>query len=202
MTSTANTPPSPDSIAAQQQQQQQLRRIFAGVDTDGNGRIDHRELQNALVNTDHSRFHPDTVTALLRMFDKSSNTTAGTVGGSVTFEEFSYLWRYLADWRKLYVAFDKDGSGSIDFGEFGQALRAFGYKLSTEFVHELFSKYSSAPAQNQSQGAGREMSFDMFVQACIVLKRITDTFKGFDVERQGVITIGFEEFLGASLRIL
>lgn len=50
--------------------------------------------------------------------------------------------------------------------------------------------------------AENQMSFDMFVQACIVLKRITDSFKQFDTNRNGVITITFEDFLVASLRLL
>lgn len=39
------------------------------------------------------------------------------------------------------------------------------------------------------------MSFDLFVQSCIVLKRMTDVFKKYDEDRDGYITLGFEEFL-------
>ena len=43
-------------------------------------------------------------------------------------------------------------------------------------------------------GAGR-MSFDLFVQSCIILKRMTDVFKKYDEDRDGYITLSFEEFL-------
>ena len=39
------------------------------------------------------------------------------------------------------------------------------------------------------------MSFDLFVQACVSLKRLTDTFKKYDDDRDGYITLSFEEFL-------
>ena len=39
------------------------------------------------------------------------------------------------------------------------------------------------------------MSFDLFVQSCISLKRMTDVFKGYDDDRDGYITLSFEEFL-------
>ena len=43
-------------------------------------------------------------------------------------------------------------------------------------------------------GQGK-MSFDLFVQSCIVLKRMTDVFKKYDEDRDGYITLSFEEFL-------
>lgn len=39
------------------------------------------------------------------------------------------------------------------------------------------------------------MSFDLFVQSCIILKRMTDVFKKYDDDRDGFITLSFEEFL-------
>ena len=51
-------------------------------------------------------------------------------------------------------------------------------------------------------GGGRNMglSFDLFVQACISLKRMTDVFKRYDEDRDGYITLSFEEFLTGELR--
>lgn len=45
------------------------------------------------------------------------------------------------------------------------------------------------------------MSFDMFVQACINLKRITEVFRKRDVQRIGVITLSFEDFLTAFMEL-
>ena len=43
------------------------------------------------------------------------------------------------------------------------------------------------------------MSFDIFVQSCISLKRMTDVFKRYDGDRDGYITLSFEEFLSGEL---
>ena len=80
-----------------------------------------------------------------------------------------------------------DKSGCISFDEYSNALVAFGYRLSPTFVTMLYRTYDKG-------GAGR-MSFDLFVQSCIVLKRMTDVFKKYDEDRDGYITLSFEEFL-------
>ena len=45
------------------------------------------------------------------------------------------------------------------------------------------------------------MSFDLFVQACISLKRMTDVFKSYDDDRDGYVTLSFEEFLTEILHL-
>ena len=46
------------------------------------------------------------------------------------------------------------------------------------------------------------MSFDLFVQSCIILKRMTDVFKKYDEDRDGYITLSFEEFLTGELSLV
>lgn len=99
----------------------------------------------------------------------------------------SSLWGFLAAWRALFDRFDEDKSGHISFEEYSKALVAFGYRLSPSFVDLLYSTYDKS-------GHGH-MSFDLFVQSCIILKRMTDVFKKYDDDRDGYITLSFEEFL-------
>jgi hypothetical protein len=118
--------------------------------------------------------------------------------GSVNFDEFWYvsrpntlcqsiltpqsgLWGFLSAWRGLFDRFDADHSGSISYAEFNEALVAFGYRLSQQFVGLLYQTYDRS---------GRNaLSFDLFVQACISLKRMTDVFKKYDEDRDGYITL-------------
>ena len=128
---------------------------------------------------------------MIRMFDRDGN-------GIINFDEFVSLWRYLAAWRELFDRFDEDRSGRISLQEFENALVAFGYRLSPKFVSVLFSIFESKT--RQLSGAPKSphrsgMSFDLFVQACISLKRMTDVFKRYDDDRDGYITVSFEEFL-------
>lgn len=94
---------------------------------------------------------------------------------------YSGLWGFLSAWRSLFDRFDADRSGSISYSEFTEALVAFGYRLSPQFVQLLYSTYDR-------RGDGN-MSFDLFVQACISLKRMTDVFKKYDDDRDGYITL-------------
>ncbi|KAE9967481.1 hypothetical protein EG328_008171 [Venturia inaequalis] len=157
--------------------------LFKAVDKNGSGQLSERELKAALVNGDWSSFDPHTVKMMIRMFDADRN-------GSINFDEFCGLWGFLAAWRNLFDRFDVDRSGNISYNEFTEALVAFGYRLSSGFVGLLFKTYD-----RRGEGA---MSFDLFVQACISLKRMTDVFKKYDDDRDGYITLSFEEFLSGA----
>ncbi|KAB2577726.1 Programmed cell death protein 6 [Lasiodiplodia theobromae] len=157
-----------------------LWRLFGAVDKNRSGQLSERELGSALVNGDWTSFDSHTVRMMIRMFDTDRS-------GTINFDEFCGLWAFLAAWRTLFDRFDTDRSGSISFNEFSEALVAFGYRLSPQFVAILFRTYD-----RRNQNA---ISFDLFVQACISLKRMTDVFKKYDEDRDGYITLSFEEFL-------
>lgn len=137
------------------------------------------------MNGDWTSFDPHTVRMMIRMFDTDRS---GTIG----FNEFCGLWGFLAAWRQLFDRFDTDKSGNISYQEFANALSAFGYRLSPQFVQLLFRSYD-----RRGQNA---ISFDLFVQSCISLKRMTEVFKSYDDDRDGYITLSFEEFLTEILR--
>lgn len=119
------------------------------------------------------------------MFDTNHS---GTIG----FGEFCGLWSFLASWRTLFDRFDEDRSGNISLDEFTHALVAFGYRLTPEFVRFLFGSYDKTRSGS--------LSFDLFVQSCISLKRMTDSFKRYDDDRDGFVTLSFEDFLTEILR--
>lgn len=139
------------------------------------------------MNGDWTSFDSQTVRMMIRMFDSDRN---GTIG----FDEFCGLWSFLASWRTLFDRFDVDRSGNISLSEFSDALVAFRYRLSPQFVELLFRTYDK-----RQEGV---MSFDLFVQSCISLKRMTDVFKKYDDDRDGYITLSFEDFLSEILKQL
>ncbi|KAL9043875.1 MAG: hypothetical protein Q9214_002950 [Letrouitia sp. 1 TL-2023] len=171
------TPAPPNS---QSSQDASLFPLFKAVDKTGSGQLTERELRAALVNGDYTSFDPHTVKMMIRMFDTDKS-------GAIGFEEFCGLWGFLAAWRSLFDRFDEDRSGYISYGEYSNALTAFGYRLSPTFITLMYKTYDKS-------GDDR-MSFDLFVQSCIILKRMTDVFKRYDDDRDGYITLSFEEFL-------
>ncbi|KAF1818092.1 EF-hand [Dissoconium aciculare CBS 342.82] len=164
--------------------------LFLQVDKDRSGQLSEAELQRALVNGDYTAFDPHTVKMMIRMFDADRS-------GTINFDEFCGLWGFLAAWRGLFDRFDTDRSGSISLREFEDAIVAFGYRLSPQFVQLLFSTFARTHSRGRGDDGERQrvLSFDLFVQACISLKRMTDVFKKYDSDRDGYITLSFEEFL-------
>lgn len=88
------------------------------------------------------------------MFDKRNS-------GTVSFEDFGALWKYVTDWQNCFRSFDTDGSGNIDKNELKTALVAFGYRLSDNIVDTLIRKFDRF-------GRGTIL-FDDFIQCCIIL---------------------------------
>ena len=183
--------PHPPPLAVPNDDPQQLFPLFRAANVSHSGALTELELGSALVNGDYTSFHPKTVKMMIRMFDRNGS-------GTISFDEFVSLWRYLAAWRELFDRFDEDRSGRISLHEFEKSLVAFGYRLSQPFVTVLFTTFESKGRQrnaHQMAPARMGMSFDLFVQACISLRRMTDVFKRYDDDRDGYVTVSFEEFL-------
>jgi Ca2+-binding EF-hand superfamily protein len=179
------SPRLPPSPSRDPDLQNALVPLFRAVDKNNCGQLSERELGSALVNGDFRPFDPHTVRMMIRMFDSDRS---GTIG----FDEFCGLWSFLSQWRNLFDRFDRDNSGNISLQEFREALYAFRYRLSDRFTDILFRQYDK-----HNEG---HLSFDLFVQASITLKRMTDTFKKYDDDRDGFITLAFEDFLEEILK--
>jgi len=164
----------------------QLWQWFSSVDTDRSGAITANELQSALVNGNWTNFDLDTVKMLMNIFDTDRN---GTIG----FNEFAGLWKYVSDWQGVFAHFDRDRSGSIDGHELANALASFGYTLTPQILSLVEQKYAS-PATG-TFGPAPGITFDRFVRACIVVKTLTESFQRMDTDRDGWIQISYDDFM-------
>ncbi|TEY40699.1 hypothetical protein BOTCAL_0427g00120 [Botryotinia calthae] len=169
-------PPSPAPPGADPH----LWPLFQAVDKDRTGALTEKELRAALVNGDWTAFDPYTVKMMIRMFDTDRS-------GTINFEEFCGLWGFLAAWRGLFDRFDKDRSGNISLDEYSEALVAFGYRLSDSFVATLFRAYDKG---------GGEFGFRLLLCVWVCEKENSEEFfKRYDDDRDGYITLSFEDFL-------
>jgi len=167
----------------------QLWQWFTSVDRDQSGSISAPELQQALVNGDWTPFDLDTVKLLMSIFDTDRS-------GTITFNEYTGLWRYIKDWQNVFRHFDTDRSGSIDGRELANALTQFGYQLSPQLLQLLERKYdvkASAPATGYGPPPG--VTFDRFVRCCVVVKQLTESFQKMDQGRSGVIQLSYDQFM-------
>lgn len=154
--------------------------VFQRVDKDRSGAISADELQQALSNGTWTPFNPETVRSMIGMFDKRQR-------GTVSFEEFGALWKYVTDWQNCFRSFDRDNSGSIDRNELKTALMSFGYQLSDRVIDIMIRKFDRS---------GQGIYFDDFIQCCIILHTMTVAFRQLDTDQDGVITIHYEQFIG------
>lgn len=158
----------------------ELWNWFQAVDQDRSGKITSVELRQALMNGNMSPFNEETCRLMVGMFDKSKD-------GTIDIHEFAALWKYVQDWKGCFERFDTDRSGNIDAQELGNAFRTFGYNLSPQFSDSVIRVFD--------RRGMRTINFDDFIQACVMLKTLTDKFRTKDLQQRGVINIAYEEFL-------
>ncbi|XP_077990000.1 programmed cell death protein 6-like [Glandiceps talaboti] len=157
---------------------------FCSVDADRSGKITAQELQQALTNNDWSHFNPETCRLMISMFDKDHS-------GKIDIHEFSALWHYIQQWRGVYQQYDRDRSGRIDVNELHNAFTQMGYRLSAQFAQLVVTKYD--------RQARSQLKFDEFIQCCVLMKSLTDTFKQKDTAMAGSISVNYEEFMSMVL---
>ncbi|XP_071960253.1 sorcin-like isoform X2 [Antedon mediterranea] len=153
---------------------------FKAVDVDHSGSITVNELQQALINGNWSHFNEETCRLMVGMFDTDKN-------GTIDFNEFSALWKYIQEWKQCFDRFDKDRSGNIDAQELHSAFVTFGYNLSMNFCQLIMRKFDRTDVHT--------IKFDDFIQCCVMLHSLTESFKRKDTNRSGNIKIHYEEFL-------
>jgi len=158
----------------------QVYQVFAAVDTDRDGQISSRELRSALINSNWSPFNEETCRLMVSMFDRDHS-------GTIDVGEFQQLYDYIEQWKRCFQSFDTDRSGNIDARELNQALRSFGYNFSEDFGQLLIRKFD--------RFGRNSMEFDSFIQACVMLKCLTDSFRTKDYQQNGIITVRYQEFL-------
>ncbi|KZO98312.1 EF-hand [Calocera viscosa TUFC12733] len=162
----------------------QLWQWFTAVDVDQSGAISAQELRQALLNGDWN-FDLDTVKMLMTLFDVDRS-------GTITFDEFAGLWKYIRDWQNVFRHFDADRSGSIDGRELKNALEQFGYRLTPKILRLLEIKYGAGESRVDLKPG---MTFDRFVRACVATKHVTESFQRMDEDRDGWVQMNYEQFM-------
>uniref|UniRef100_D3TP68 Ca2+-binding protein n=1 Tax=Glossina morsitans morsitans TaxID=37546 RepID=D3TP68_GLOMM len=162
----------------------EAQRWFSMVDRDRSGKINAEELQRALVNGRGEHFSDTSCKLMISMFDNDAN-------GTIDVYEFEKLYNYINQWLQVFKTYDQDNSGHIDENELSQAFIQMGFRFSPEFIQFLVKK-------NDPQNR-KEVSVDQFIVVCVQIQRFTEAFRQRDTQQNGVITIGFEDFLTVAL---
>lgn len=62
-----------------------------------------------------------------------------------------------------------------------------GYRVTPQFAQLVVFRYDPMAKQR--------LTLDNFIQACVLLKTVTDTFRQKDAQMKGVIQLSYEDFL-------
>lgn len=152
---------------------------------------------------------------LLAMFDTQN-------AGSVDIHQFNKMFEYINQWLNIFKTYDRNGSGLIDDQELNQgqfdainfflffyfffffllnililnvclcsilAFSQMGFNFSPNFTKSLTTRSNDR----------KEVSVDEFIVLCITIQRLTEAFRVRDAQHNGVISIGFEDFLNVVL---
>ena len=106
--------------------------LFASFDTDGSGQLDAEELRPALRKLGLSPAAIGQLGTSLRAWDEDGD-------GKISLLEFVTLVRDL----KVFVQFDRDGSGAISCAELRAALRALGSDLDHQAAATILQQYDA-----------------------------------------------------------
>ncbi|TFK33830.1 hypothetical protein BDQ12DRAFT_614617 [Crucibulum laeve] len=124
-------------------------------------------VDNALKNANNKNFDLDTVKYLVSTFDTNYD-------GGIGMNEFVGIWIYIKEWQDAVRQIDNDQSGFIDRGELQQGLTAFGIRWTPEIIDFVLRKYGIRP--NLQPPLGPTIPFDRFMRACVVLKKLQESF--------------------------
>jgi Ca2+-binding EF-hand superfamily protein len=162
-----------------------LVQSFNSVDADGSGSIDARELQRALA-SGGLVFSLQTVALLIRL--NSSNTN-----GLLSFSEFKAVHEFLSHAHQSFVHFDASRSGKLNKDEVLRALVYGGYGDVDETAIKHACK-SFDPDRSNDLGVDQYIGLMLFLHAC---RRV---FKSFDLDKDGKITLDFNQFIYAAVK--
>jgi len=106
--------------------------LFASFDADGNGLLDADELLQVLARLGLSKAAIAQVTTIIAAWDENGD-------GKINLLEFVTLVRDL----KVFMQFDRDGSGAISAAELRAALRALGSSVDNEAASSILARYDA-----------------------------------------------------------
>ncbi|XP_011311760.1 peflin isoform X2 [Fopius arisanus] len=161
-----------------------VQKWFQAVDRDGSGQISSGELRSALANGQGGYFSDTACKLMIGMFDKEKI-------GTINFEEFQALFKYVNSWLTVFKQFDHDSSGSIQEHELLAAFTQMGYRFSPDFF-----KYVIQKSDFNRTGS---ITVDQFIVLCVQIQKFTEAFRARDTLQSGEITIAFEDFLLVAL---
>jgi len=151
-----------------------LQALFSSVDRDKSGSISAQELSQ--IQFSGKPIGLAVATKLIKVFDRDQS-------GSIDFNEYAVLHKFLTTMQNAFFAADRDRSGSIDSNEILSALQQAGFTLSMATIQTYGRKFDPA---------GRGIDFPNFLWMCAHLAHCRSIFEWNDQQRKGQIVLSYD----------
>jgi len=158
------------------QEMQTCRQWFDSVDRDRSGSVSAQEL--ALVQFNGRPLGLGVAQKLIKVFDKDHS-------GSIDFNEYVALHKFLMTMQTAFFAADQDRSGLIDAREIHTALQQARFSLSLQTVQAITKKFDQT---------GRGIDFPTFLFVTAHLAHIRSIFEWNDTRNLGTVSLNFDAF--------
>jgi calcium-dependent protein kinase len=94
----------------------------------------------------------------------------------------------ISDLRETFRYFDKDNTGYISIGEFQQAMKELGHKLTIKEIEDIMNTIKFEPTTKKRINYSDFIAATMDKKLYLSNERLWDAFKHFDVDNTGEIT--------------
>jgi len=166
------------------QEQQQCQQWFQLVDKDRSGSIQAIEL--AEVQFNGKAIGLQVATKLIKVFDRDGS-------GSIEFNEYCALHKFMMTMQNAFFQADSDRSGTIDSREIWLALTGAGFQISSPTVQAIVQKFDKT---------GRGLDFSNFLYLCGHLAHVRSIYEWNDPQRRGQIVLTFDNLAHIATDIL
>lgn len=114
--------------------------------------------------------------------------------GRISHDELREMCSHINKWSTVFNKCDKEKSNVIDKDDFYKVLKEMGFRFSPQFIAHMI-KCSGTKDHNR-------INREQFIMICVKLQRFTDQFRERDRNRNGIITIDFEDFIKVTLNCI
>jgi Ca2+-binding EF-hand superfamily protein len=164
-------------------QDDEFKKRFEEVDSNHDGKISVKELQQALSKGTFE-FSASTTQKIMNMFDRDRS-------GQLSFTEFKQVHDFITKMANAFRVRDKSGDGILSGEEVRAALAESGYVLSDAVFQLLMRKH------DQTQRGG--LQFDDYIEVSTTISTSRNVFAYYDKAKTNSVNFNYDSFLGAVL---
>lgn len=163
-----------------QQKKTRLLDWFRGVDRDGSGFIDAKELATMQLPGQGSWrgkcLGAAAADSLISLFDRDNSRT-------IDFYEFVSMYEFIDQMQHAFYIGDADGGGTLDSAEIHHALMHGGFAINSQVSYIFYRKYDALRPDQ------RGLDFLSFMLMVAELAIIRTKFSLFDADQDGLIDL-------------